>query len=146
MGIYAMSSGSLGAFYFKTRTTSRSRTRSRATASDDGWRWHDQRVHDRALDRHAAIRRYADHWAGNHGLGRVPERRAQGSGFTISTTVLGLNGITFSTAPGAGVTIGLDMTYYYYCKFSDDTNTFEKFLDQIWQIQSLKFMSCLAFG
>ena len=148
MGIYAMSSGSLGRFLFQNpddfSVTHTSAGYGQTTMVGDGT------TNAFTIARSIGTLPYV---AAPDPIGQVITVSGvylngvlQGSGFTISTTVPGLNGITFSTAPGAGVTIGLDMTYYYYCKFSDDTNTFEKFLDQIWQIQSLKFMSCLAFG
>ena len=44
--------------------------------------------------------------------------------------------------PGVGVAITMDLVFYYRCRFTEDSNTFEKFLDRIWTWQSVKFQSC----
>ncbi|MGB8366356.1 MAG: DUF2460 domain-containing protein [Rhizomicrobium sp.] len=50
--------------------------------------------------------------------------------------------ITFATAPGLGVPITMDFSYFYYCKFPDNTNTFEKFMDRLWLLQKVSIKSC----
>lgn len=69
----------------------------------------------------------------------------QSSGsYTLSTAVPGNNTITFSAAPGAGVAITMDVGYYYYCQFVEDSLQFEKFSGARWQIASVKLQSCRA--
>jgi len=50
--------------------------------------------------------------------------------------------ITFATAPGAGVPIYMDFAYFYYCKFAENSNTFEKFADRLWMLQKISIKSC----
>lgn len=63
--------------------------------------------------------------------------------YTISTTTPGANTITFGTAPAADYNIAVDMSYFYYCKFPKDTNTFEKFMDRLWN-STVQLHSCRA--
>jgi hypothetical protein len=34
------------------------------------------------------------------------------------------------------------MAYFYYCKLSANSNTFEKFMDRLWQLQKVTLHSC----
>lgn len=49
--------------------------------------------------------------------------------------------ITFTSAPGAGVFVGWDATYYYRVRFSTDNLVALNFLYQRWSIRQLKFVS-----
>ena len=49
--------------------------------------------------------------------------------------------ITFTTAPAPGAEITASFTYYWRCRFSEDTNDFTKFLYGISSVSSLKFMT-----
>jgi uncharacterized protein (TIGR02217 family) len=54
----------------------------------------------------------------------------------------GLNNVlTFTSPPGAGVAVTADFTYAFVCRFLDDQNDFEEFMNGLWQVQSLKFRS-----
>ena|ERR1700690_1320962 len=70
----------------------------------------------------------------------------QGGGtYTIDKTIPGNQKITFTGgAPPNNAIITISMTYYYYCKFADDTMTFEKFVNLLWSGQSVKIQSCRA--
>jgi len=46
--------------------------------------------------------------------------------------------VTFSVAPPAGATIKWSGNYYYLCAFSQDTQTFEQFLDQLFKADVVK--------
>jgi hypothetical protein len=50
--------------------------------------------------------------------------------------------IQFFNTPAAGHTITGDYSYFYYCKFNDNTNTWEKFLDKIWLLNKIDIKSC----
>ena len=52
--------------------------------------------------------------------------------------------IKFHATPTAGQAITTDMSYYYYCKFPDNQNTFEKFMNQLWLLNTVKLHSCRA--
>ncbi len=69
--------------------------------------------------------------------------KTAGSDYTINTAQPVNSTIVFSSAPPVGVNnITADFSYAYYCRFADDSLTFEKFIDQIWSAQSVKIQSC----
>ena len=49
--------------------------------------------------------------------------------------------ITFETAPGSGLIITADFSYYFRCRFIDDSYAFENFMYQLWQLKKLTFIS-----
>ena len=49
--------------------------------------------------------------------------------------------VTFTTAPGAGVVITADFSFYFPCRFLDDSLDFEKFMFQLWQGKKIRFQS-----
>ncbi len=49
--------------------------------------------------------------------------------------------ITFETAPGGGMIITADFSYYFRCRFVDDSYAFENFMFQLWQLKKLTFIS-----
>ena len=51
------------------------------------------------------------------------------------------NLLIFNSAPGGGVAITADFSFYYLCKFLDDEQDFEEFLKNIWMVKALKFRS-----
>ncbi len=46
--------------------------------------------------------------------------------------------VTFNTAPASGA-VTADFTYYFPCRFDDDTLDLAKFLYKIWKAQSVRF-------
>lgn len=52
------------------------------------------------------------------------------------------NVLTFKAAPGAGVPIAVDMSYFYYCKLADNSNTLEKFMNRLWSLSKVTLQSC----
>lgn len=50
--------------------------------------------------------------------------------------------VTFLTAPTNTYAVRVDMSYYYYCKFPKNTNTFEKFMTKLWSVGSVELHSC----
>jgi len=48
------------------------------------------------------------------------------------------------STPTAGISITGDYGYFYYCKFPDNQNTFNKFMEQLWALQTVKLHSCRA--
>ena len=51
--------------------------------------------------------------------------------------------VTFTTAPGSGAAITADFTYYFRCRFAEDSYDFENFMHQLWQLKKLSFISVL---
>jgi uncharacterized protein (TIGR02217 family) len=52
------------------------------------------------------------------------------------------NGIlTFGTAPLAGVSINATFSYYFRCRFVDDSYAFEQFMSNLWTVKKLAFIS-----
>jgi uncharacterized protein (TIGR02217 family) len=56
------------------------------------------------------------------------------SGWTVSGAT-----ITFASAPASGVVISADFSYGFVCRFLEDSIDFEEFMDNLWQLKSLKF-------
>jgi uncharacterized protein (TIGR02217 family) len=49
--------------------------------------------------------------------------------------------VTFNTAPGSGLIITDDYSYYFRCRFVDDSYAFENFMFRLWQLKKLTFIS-----
>ena len=49
--------------------------------------------------------------------------------------------VTFGSAPGSGLIITADFTYYFRCRFVDDKYDFENFMYRLWQLKKLTFIS-----
>jgi uncharacterized protein (TIGR02217 family) len=49
--------------------------------------------------------------------------------------------VTFNTAPGGGLIITADFTYYFRCRFIEDRYDFENFMYRLWQLKKLTFIS-----
>jgi uncharacterized protein (TIGR02217 family) len=49
--------------------------------------------------------------------------------------------LTFNAAPGAGVAVSADFTYFWRVRFVEDAAEFEKFALQLWQLRKLAFVS-----
>ena len=52
--------------------------------------------------------------------------------------------VTFETAPGSGLIITVDFTYYFRCRFTEDKYDFENFMFRLWQLKKLTFISVRA--
>jgi hypothetical protein len=64
------------------------------------------------------------------------------STYALLTSVGAEQQIDFNAAPAAGQTITCDMTYFYYCKLSENAQDFEKFMNQLWKLGKLTLHSC----
>jgi uncharacterized protein (TIGR02217 family) len=49
--------------------------------------------------------------------------------------------VTFNVAPGSGLIITADYSYYFRCRFIDDSCAFENFMFRLWQLKKLTFIS-----
>jgi uncharacterized protein (TIGR02217 family) len=49
--------------------------------------------------------------------------------------------VAFNTAPGSELIVSADFTYYFRCRFVDDKYDFENFMDRLWQLKKLTFIS-----
>lgn len=47
--------------------------------------------------------------------------------------------VTFNGAPGVGQVVSADFTYYFPCRFDADTEDFEKFMFNIWEVKKMAF-------
>lgn len=63
----------------------------------------------------------------------------QGAGSYSVDSSTGL--INFTNAPGQGVVVSADFTYYFRCRFIDDSYDFENFMHRLWQLKKLSFIS-----
>lgn len=62
-------------------------------------------------------------------------------GYSIATGVNSTGLLTFSAAPGSGVTITADFTYYFRCRFTDDSYSMDNFMYRLWELKKLTFLS-----
>lgn len=49
--------------------------------------------------------------------------------------------VTFETPPATGLTITADFSYWFRCRFVDDSYDFENFMYRLWQLKKLTFIS-----
>lgn len=49
--------------------------------------------------------------------------------------------VTFATPPATGLAITADFSYWFRCRFVDDSYDFENFMYQLWQLKKLTFIS-----
>jgi uncharacterized protein (TIGR02217 family) len=49
--------------------------------------------------------------------------------------------VAFNTAPGSGLIVSADFSYYFRCRFIDDKYDFENFMHRLWQLKKLTFIS-----
>jgi hypothetical protein len=63
------------------------------------------------------------------------------SSYTVDTTSPVDQMLDFKATPTTGQKIYVDMSYGYYCSFTEDTMDFEAFMNDLWSIKSAKFSS-----
>ncbi|HLY53946.1 MAG TPA: DUF2460 domain-containing protein [Stellaceae bacterium] len=51
------------------------------------------------------------------------------------------NTLALTTPPPAGVQVTADYSFYFLCRFDEDSAELENFMDQLWSLKSLKFTS-----
>ncbi|HVB89244.1 MAG TPA: DUF2460 domain-containing protein [Beijerinckiaceae bacterium] len=61
----------------------------------------------------------------------------QASGWSLSAP----NTLDFATAPASGALIAASFSYAFQCRFLEDTQDFEQFMQNLWSLKSLKFRS-----
>jgi len=49
--------------------------------------------------------------------------------------------LTFTSAPASGAALQASFSYYFRCRFVDDSYDFEQFMLNLWQLQKLEFIS-----
>ena len=49
--------------------------------------------------------------------------------------------LTFATPPSTGLVITADFSYWFRCRFVDDSYDFENFMYRLWQLKKLTFIS-----
>ena len=49
--------------------------------------------------------------------------------------------LTFTAAPGSGVAVAADFSFYFRCRFLEDSMDFEKFMRLLWQAKKVGFIS-----
>jgi hypothetical protein len=50
--------------------------------------------------------------------------------------------VKFLATPAAGRRITMDLSYFYYCKFPENTYSFEKFMDRLWLVNEIHIHTC----
>lgn len=61
----------------------------------------------------------------------------------VDYTVTLPNVIAFDTAPPNGAIATASFQYYFVCRFTDDQVDFNKFMNQLWELQELNFRSVI---
>lgn len=61
--------------------------------------------------------------------------QAAGSAWSLGATGI----VTFAVAPAAGAVVSADFSFYFRCRFTDDTLEFMQSMAGIWEAQSVKF-------
>lgn|SRR5574340_65617 len=56
-------------------------------------------------------------------------------------TISGLGVVTFTSAPPSAATITWNGTWYYRCRFTNDTMEFNEFMQNLWENQKVEFVS-----
>lgn len=56
-------------------------------------------------------------------------------------SITNLNKLLFVSAPSSGKTIYASYSFFFTCFFNDDVVDFEKFMHQLWQLQTMSFHS-----
>lgn len=51
--------------------------------------------------------------------------------------------LTFNTAPGSGVAISADFSFYFPVRFAADTAEFSQFMHQLWELKQIELVSVL---
>ncbi len=52
--------------------------------------------------------------------------------------------MSFSTPPGTGLVITADFSYWFRCRFTDDSYNFENFMYRLWQLKKLTFITVFS--
>lgn len=66
--------------------------------------------------------------------------------YTVDRTTPNAQMLTFTEAPAAGQVLKVTMNYYFFCRFKEDQNDFEKFVNQIWSIKKITIRSVKGIG
>jgi uncharacterized protein (TIGR02217 family) len=61
----------------------------------------------------------------------------QPSGFTVGATGI----VTFGTAPASGAVLTWTGNYYFRCRFVNDSAEFEQFMQDLWRLGKIEFIS-----
>jgi uncharacterized protein (TIGR02217 family) len=61
-----------------------------------------------------------------------------GSSYSVDSNT-GL--VTFETPPSTGLVVTADFSYWFRCRFVDDSYSFENFMYQLWQLKKLSFIT-----
>lgn len=62
-------------------------------------------------------------------------------GYTLNTTAPKNQQLVFNTAPPAGHTLAVDMSWLYWVRFQADSQDFEKFMHQLWTLKKVTLSS-----
>lgn len=59
-------------------------------------------------------------------------------------TIDALGMVTFASAPAAAAALTWTGSFYYRCRFADDSNDFDNFMYQLWTLKKLNLRGCLG--
>ena len=67
-------------------------------------------------------------------------------GYSLVTDTPWAQAVNFTAgAPPAGHVLTVDMSYFYYCKFTDDTQDFEEFMYRLYSVNQVNLQSLKGF-
>lgn len=66
--------------------------------------------------------------------------KAAGSDYTVSATGL----VTFASAPALGAALTWTGTYYFRCRWTEDTSEYTQFAQRLWAAQECRFVGSLG--
>lgn len=72
-------------------------------------------------------------------VNNIAQVQINGATVSSSTYSIVLNKITFTTPPGNSLAITLTFSFYYLCRFVEDEQDYEEFMQNRWTVKSLKF-------
>jgi len=75
------------------------------------------------------------------GVQSVTNVKVNGSTTVLYSMNINAGTITFTTAPANGALLTWSGVFYWRCRFSDDTNTFEKFMQNLWSAGTIKLVT-----
>lgn len=61
--------------------------------------------------------------------------------YTLSTTVPGQQSVVFNTPPAVDVVVTVDMHYYFFVRFKEDSLDFDQFMKNFWENEKVELVS-----
>lgn len=73
-------------------------------------------------------------------IGNIKVGGVQTTAYTVSSTGV----VDLAAAPANGVSVAWSGSYYFRCRFKQDTAEFNQFMHRLWELKTLEFRGCLG--